>query len=841
MCAVKRLTILLLCIIGISFIPATLGSSLQIAPDFTLRDIDGNTFTLSQMRGRVVLLEFFATWCQYCRLEIPHLLDVQDEFGDYITIFSISTYYQDTNEQLRQFGEDYGITWRIARDTANVRSAYGVSAIPKLVIIDQEGLIRFENVGLIEASEIKEVIRDLLTIPLTITTTPNIDDLRIKIDEDTYTTVNGRVELELLTGWHQIELLDTQGDLDDRTYRFSEWRDIVNANQTLQILELTTATELTAQFMEVDLVPPIANAGSDQQIVIGVSFSFDGRASSDNVGITSYTWTFWDDALQQLSGPTPTYTFTTSGVVEVTLNVTDAEGHWATDTLLLTVLESSDPIASAGPDQVVNEDTLVTLKGYASWEPTGTLTYTWSFEDNGTQTLSGSNPSYVFTMPKEYLITLTVSDGEITATDSLVVSVLDITPPSIDAGNDQTLTVGEPVNLLVQNATDNGHIEEFRWDFGDGTIQLGASANHTYLVSGQYQVTLTARDEGGNTATDDFTVTVLPRWQVHTVQLILRNQVHPVTIVTNSSLSGLHIPDHALLTFQVDEAAETYGVCNITLPLQQNEEYTIHLDNQPVPSERITEAQNSTHVSLYFTYLHGNHILTVDVTQAGNISPSLFNVSGISLVFTAGVLALFSPCGFPMLPGYISYYLGAKAPIHKALSGGIFCALGLITVFSVIGIGVATLGHLIAHSIPFLELVAGFLAIVMGVILLTNIRVPTFMTRLTAPQHRGLRSLYLYGVIYGLATLGCSAPIFLSTMFYAFTAGGFFSGVITFLIYALGMGVPLLITTLLVAKAKQVMIDRLMKLMPWVQKISSVLLVGIGIYILTFHVLTGQY
>jgi cytochrome c biogenesis protein CcdA/PKD repeat protein/peroxiredoxin len=836
--AINRFTILLIFIIGLSFISVTLGSSLQIAPDFTLRDIDDNTFTLSQMRGRVVLLEFFATYCQYCELEIPHLLEVQDEFGDYITIFSISTYYQDSNEDLRQFGEDFGITWRIARDTANVRSSYGVSAIPKLVIVDQDGYIHFEHVGLIRAPELMEVVRDLLTIPFTITTNPRLDDIRVSIDEETYTTENGQIDLELIAGQHRIELLDTQVDLGNRTYRFAEWSDGANANQTLQILELTTATSLTAQFTEVDLIPPIANAGADQQIVAGVSVSFDGTASSDNVGIISYIWTFWDGPPRQLVGPTPAYRFTTPGVVDVTLNVTDAEGHWATDTLRLTVLKSSEPIANAGPNQVVAEDTLVTFTGYASWEPLEALTYTWTFEDNGTQTLSGANPSYVFTTPNQYTITLTVTYDGITTTDSLEVSVLDVTPPLIDAGNDQVLTVGEPLTLYAQNVTDNGRIEEIRWDFGDGTTQSGIAVNHTYLASGRYQVMVTARDEGGNTATDDITITVLPQWQVHTFQLTLLDQVHPVTIVTNSSLSDWHLPDDALFAFHLDGAAETYGVCNITLPLpQQNEGYTVLLDDQLVPSERITVTRNSTHISLNFTYLQGNQVLTVVSTQ--DYAPSLFNVSGIVLVFTAGVLALFSPCGFPMLPGYISYYLGAKAPLHKALSGGGFCALGLISVFSVIGIGVATLGNLIAHSIPFLELVAGFIAIVMGVTLLTNIRLPTFMTRLTAPQHRGLRSLYLYGVIYGLATLGCSAPIFLSTMFYAFTAGGFFSGIITFLIYALGMGIPLLITTLLVAKAKQVMIGRLMKLMPWIQKFSSILLVGIGIYILTFHLLSG--
>jgi len=214
------------------------------------------------------------------------------------------------------------------------------------------------------------------------------------------------------------------------------------------------------------------------------------------------------------------------------------------------------------------------------------------------------------------------------------------------------------------------------------------------------------------------------------------------------------------------------------------------------------------------------------------LSPDL---SGLTLIFTAGALTLLSPCGFPMLPGYISYYMGAKASLEKAVSGGVACTLGLLTVFSAIGVVVSTLGSLVSRYIPLLELVAGLIVISMGISMIAEIRFPTFFTISRAPRQRGLIGVFLYGVVYGLAALGCSAPIFFSILFYAVSAGGLFYGMITFVVYALGMGLPIIITTILVAKAKKFMLERMLKMIPWFQKIGGIVLIIIGAYLIYFY------
>lgn len=208
---------------------------------------------------------------------------------------------------------------------------------------------------------------------------------------------------------------------------------------------------------------------------------------------------------------------------------------------------------------------------------------------------------------------------------------------------------------------------------------------------------------------------------------------------------------------------------------------------------------------------------------------------GLSFIFTAGMLALLSPCGFPMLPGYISYYLGTKASLEKAVPGGVACTLGLATVFSVIGIVVSTLGSLVSRYLPLLELGAGVATILMGVFMVIEIRFPISITRLRAPKQKGLIGIFLYGAVYGLATMGCSAPIFFSILFYAIAAGGPLYGTLTFLVYAIGMGLPIVITTILVAKAKVFMLQKIVNATPLLQKVSGIVLVVIGIYLIYFY------
>lgn len=209
----------------------------------------------------------------------------------------------------------------------------------------------------------------------------------------------------------------------------------------------------------------------------------------------------------------------------------------------------------------------------------------------------------------------------------------------------------------------------------------------------------------------------------------------------------------------------------------------------------------------------------------------MFDFTGFIFAFTAGFLALFSPCAFPLLPGYVSYYMGSKAPLARALQGGGVCALGVILVFTSMGVAVSYLGRLASRFIPLFGGIAGVALIFLGVAMLLGVKRLSFTVPVKASREEGFKGLFIYGVLYGLAGTGCSAPIFLSVVLYAMASGGLMEGAVVFTAYALGIGLPLMAVTVLTAKAKRLLMERVYRFMSITQKIGGALLIIIGLYL----------
>ena len=178
-----------------------------------------------------------------------------------------------------------------------------------------------------------------------------------------------------------------------------------------------------------DVTPPVANAGADVTLFmsVGTQITFNGSASSDNVDVVSYTWTFVDVIPRTLTGVTPTYTFAGPGVYTVTLTVADAAGNYATDTVIITVLDVNEPpTADAGVNQTVSVGVVVKLNGSSSTDDSGSIeNYTWTFVyDNESRELYGVAPIFTFNIAGTYVVTLTVEDAEgETDTDTVIITV----------------------------------------------------------------------------------------------------------------------------------------------------------------------------------------------------------------------------------------------------------------------------------------------------------------------------------------------------------------------------------------------------------------------------------
>ena len=215
--------------------------------------------------------------------------------------------------------------------------------------------------------------------------------------------------------------------------------------------------------------------------------------------------------------------------------------------------------------------------------------------------------------------------------------------------------------------------------------------------------------------------------------------------------------------------------------------------------------------------------------------------------FGVGIAALASPCGFAMLPAYISYYLGAREEgfedqhiaerLLKALSIGGTATLAFIVLFGAFGLVWARVGSLLRDVIPGATIAVGVGLIALGVLMLVTGRAP-FLTRTIGVNwgtgNRGYVSIFLFGLAYALATLSCTFPIFLTVMSNALTLGGPAAVVIQFVTYGLGMGVGLLVVTLGAATFKNVVTYAIRGALPYMERISAAFLVLAGGYIVYY-------
>jgi thiol-disulfide isomerase/thioredoxin len=134
-----------------------------LAPDFTLKDLEGNTVKLSDFRGKVVVLDFWATWCPPCRKGIPEFVELQEEYGqDKLVVLGINMDQGDLSV-VPKFAEEYKINYAILYFTPQVAAAYGgITGIPTTFILDQEGYVRLGVKGYNPKENFKQVIDTLL-------------------------------------------------------------------------------------------------------------------------------------------------------------------------------------------------------------------------------------------------------------------------------------------------------------------------------------------------------------------------------------------------------------------------------------------------------------------------------------------------------------------------------------------------------------------------------------------------------------------------------------------------------------------------------------------------------
>lgn len=136
------------------------------APVFSLKSMDGKPLNLADFHGKVVFLNFWATWCGPCRVEIPDLVDLQNRYKDRLQVIGLNVDDDDADE-IQKYVEKTGINYPVAMAPAELRAQYGgIPALPTSFVLDTEGRVVQKHTGLFDPSLYETEIRALLSLPI---------------------------------------------------------------------------------------------------------------------------------------------------------------------------------------------------------------------------------------------------------------------------------------------------------------------------------------------------------------------------------------------------------------------------------------------------------------------------------------------------------------------------------------------------------------------------------------------------------------------------------------------------------------------------------------------------
>jgi cytochrome c biogenesis protein CcdA len=215
----------------------------------------------------------------------------------------------------------------------------------------------------------------------------------------------------------------------------------------------------------------------------------------------------------------------------------------------------------------------------------------------------------------------------------------------------------------------------------------------------------------------------------------------------------------------------------------------------------------------------------------------------LAFPFTLGLVAAFNPCGFAMLPVYVSFFLGKDGDsstarnIMRALKVGLALTAGFVAVFGAFGILTSSLlsqGSILDYT-PYVTFGLGFVLIPFGIAMLRGFELKLSTPRLQKGGDSGeVVSMFFFGVSYAIVSLGCTVGLFIAGVSNVFASGGFIDGVSVFVAYGLGMGAVIMTLTVALAMAKTSIATNMRKVLPWVNRISGVLLSLSGTYLIVY-------
>jgi cytochrome c biogenesis protein CcdA len=209
------------------------------------------------------------------------------------------------------------------------------------------------------------------------------------------------------------------------------------------------------------------------------------------------------------------------------------------------------------------------------------------------------------------------------------------------------------------------------------------------------------------------------------------------------------------------------------------------------------------------------------------------------LAFGAGLVAALNPCGFAMLPAYLALVVrgenaGRRAAVGRAVTATAAMAAGFVTVFGGFGILTVSAASTVQRYLPYVTVFIGIILVALGIWLLAG-REITVLRGVArgarwAPTAR-LGSMFGYGISYAVASLSCTVGPFLAVTAAALRGGSVLGGVAVYFAYAGGFTLVVGVLAVAAALASSAAVDRMRRIVPYVNRISGALLLIVGVYV----------
>jgi cytochrome c biogenesis protein CcdA len=231
----------------------------------------------------------------------------------------------------------------------------------------------------------------------------------------------------------------------------------------------------------------------------------------------------------------------------------------------------------------------------------------------------------------------------------------------------------------------------------------------------------------------------------------------------------------------------------------------------------------------------------------------------LGFAFAAGMVATVNPCGFVMLPAFLTMYLtdqqgdvetgrsprGLSKSLIKALYVSAALGAGFVLLFGGVGLAISSGARSFITIFPWVGFFLGFIMAALGAYLfaggkLYNNRAQSAASRIGTASDTSVKGYFLFGISYAVASLSCTLPIFLGLISSSLATGGIVQATGQFLAYALGMTFVITVLTIGIAVFKGAMVNQIRKAMPYVHPISAGVLILVGGYLIFYWLTEGE-